>query len=93
MAVDYSWAMFKKPKDQKKKVVEKKESALKSNKPLKAKTPLKKSEKPINKKSANKEEVTKETYDTVFKRDKGQCRLKSLSCKGELALHHINRTR
>lgn len=90
MAVDYSWVKFAKPKDQKKKVevVEKPKNTLKSKTKLKTKTPLKKSEKPINKKSENKEEVTEETYNAVLKRDKGKCRL--CNTKKDLQLHHIN---
>jgi len=43
---------------------------------------------PIKKKSNHKEEVTQETYDYVFERDKGRCVL----CKTtkDLHLHHIN---
>lgn len=33
--------------------------------------------------------VTKETYNKVYDRDKGKCRLKDFSCNGELELHHI----
>jgi|GEM_PF-1792642 len=68
---------------------------LKAKTPLKGKsilkviTPIKKSYKPINKKSKNKEEVSEKTYKIVFNRDK-QCRLKNSHCKGTLQLHHIN---
>ena len=33
--------------------------------------------------------VTKETYNKVYDRDKGKCRLKDFSCNGKLELHHI----
>lgn len=33
--------------------------------------------------------VTKETYNKVYDRDKGKCRLKDFSCNGGLELHHI----
>ena len=56
---------------------------------LKSQTLLKRSDKPINKKSKNKEEVTPATYNSVLARDKG-CRLKDKDCKGKLVLHHIN---
>ena len=41
----------------------------------------------INKKSKHKEEVSKETYNKVFLRDKGKCRL--CGTNKELHLHHI----
>ena len=33
--------------------------------------------------------VTKETYNKVYDRDKGKCRLKDFTCNGGLELHHI----
>ena len=63
--------------------------SLTTKTPIKTKTPMKKSDKPINKKSKNKEEVTPATYKAVLERDK-QCRLKDINCKGKLDLHHIN---
>lgn len=33
--------------------------------------------------------VTSNTYEEVFNRDKGQCRLADENCKGKLDLHHI----
>lgn len=33
--------------------------------------------------------VSRETYDLVFARDKGMCRLADKNCNGELNLHHI----
>lgn len=46
-----------------------------------------KTNKPIKKKSNNKEEVTKETYNIVFNRDKGKCAL--CGTAKNLQLHHI----
>lgn len=46
-----------------------------------------KTNKPIKKKSNNKEEVTKETYNIVFNRDKGKCAL--CGTTKNLQLHHI----
>lgn len=51
------------------------------------KTPLK-ATKPIKKASKHKEIVTKKTYNTVFARDKGQCKLCGL--QQDLQLHHIS---
>lgn len=44
--------------------------------------------KPKNKKR-KKETVSKETYNTVYKRDKETCQLADFSCEGRLELHHI----
>lgn len=33
--------------------------------------------------------VTEKTYNKVFERDKGRCRLLDKTCEGELELHHI----
>lgn len=33
--------------------------------------------------------VTEETYNKVFKRDKGRCRLLDCTCYGGIELHHI----
>jgi len=96
---DYSMARFSKngtkqePKPVESKTIQAKtikaKTPLKTKTQLKAKVPMKKSDKPINKKSKNKEEVTELTYNTVLTRDK-QCRLKDKDCKGKLDLHHIN---
>lgn len=45
--------------------------------------------KPIRKVSNKRIFVKKEIYDKVFERDKGKCRLKDITCNGELELHHI----
>lgn len=45
--------------------------------------------KTIKKVSKNRVSVKKETYEQVFNRDKGQCRLKDITCNGKLELHHI----
>jgi len=96
---DYALAKFSKNgiKQEKKPLVSKtiQTKTIKAKKPLKTKTqlkakaPMKKSTKPINKKSKNKEEVSELTYKTVYKRDDG-CRLQDKDCKGKLDLHHIN---
>lgn len=39
-------------------------------------------------KKHRKETVTRDTYNTVYRRDKGRCRLCGIS--GQLELHHIN---
>ena len=44
--------------------------------------------KPINKVSKHKENVTPETYNEVFKRDKGRCAL--CFTTNNLQIHHIN---
>ena len=43
----------------------------------------------INKRSSKRITVTKETYNKVFERDKGKCRLADITCNGALELHHI----
>lgn len=45
--------------------------------------------KPIKKVSKKREFVKKEIYEEVFKRDKGRCRLRDITCQGSLELHHI----
>ena len=45
--------------------------------------------KSINKTSKKKVTVSKETYNKVFERDNGKCRLLDLNCNGKLELHHI----
>lgn len=45
--------------------------------------------KPIKKVSNKRIFVKKEIYDEVYERDKGKCRLKDITCNGELELHHI----
>lgn len=101
--IDYNWCKFSKngTKQEEKPlksdktiqntlISEKKsqKKPLKAKTQLKAKTPLKKSAKPINKKSKNKEEVTTDTYYKVLTRDV-KCRLYNDNCKGKLELHHI----
>ena len=84
----YEWCAF--PKGAIKKVNDIDVAHIsKNNSKLKTKTPLKKINKPINKKSKNKEEVTKKTYNEVSQRDKQTCRLLDKDCKGKLELHHI----
>lgn len=77
----YEWCKFSKSgtKQSADKVAETSRKLI-DKKPLKAKTPIKKV-------SKNKEIVSKKTYNTVFERDKGKCRL----CEkiNNLALHHI----
>lgn len=48
-----------------------------------------KANKPIKKVSKNRITVSKETYEKVYKRDRGICRLKDINCNGGLELHHI----
>ena len=43
----------------------------------------------INKVNKNRIFVKKEIYEQVYKRDKGKCRLKDITCEGGLELHHI----
>lgn len=43
----------------------------------------------IKKVSSKRITVTKETYNKVFQRDKGKCRLANSECEGYLELHHI----
>ena len=43
----------------------------------------------INKKSNKRITVTEETYNKVFERDEGKCRLANNTCSGRLELHHI----
>jgi len=43
----------------------------------------------IKKVSSKRITVTKETYNKVFERDKGKCRLADTTCNGALELHHI----
>jgi hypothetical protein len=45
--------------------------------------------KPIKKVSNKRITVSKETYEKVFERDKGCCRLADTTCNGGLELHHI----
>jgi hypothetical protein len=43
----------------------------------------------IKKVSSKRITVTKETYNKVFERDEGKCRLADITCNGALELHHI----
>lgn len=43
----------------------------------------------IKKTSSKRIFVSEETYDNVFVRDKGNCRLRDSTCFGKLELHHI----
>ena len=45
--------------------------------------------KAIKKISKKRITVNKETYDKVYERDKGCCRLANITCNGGLELHHI----
>lgn len=54
---------------------------------IKNKSVLKEIKKPLNKVSKKREFVTKETYNSVFERDKGQCQI--CGSRINLHLHHI----
>lgn len=43
----------------------------------------------IKKVSSKRITVTKETYNKVFERDKGKCRLANNQCEGKIELHHV----
>lgn len=43
----------------------------------------------IKKRSDKRIFVTKETYNKVFERDKGKCRLANNECEGKIELHHV----
>jgi hypothetical protein len=45
--------------------------------------------KPIKKVSNKRITISKQTYEKVFERDKGCCRLTDENCNGELNAHHI----
>lgn len=45
--------------------------------------------KPIKKISKKRIVVTDDTYQKVYERDKGKCKLKDSNCNGGLQLHHI----
>lgn len=46
-------------------------------------------DKGIKKRNSKRTTVTKETYNKVYERDKGKCRLADTTCNGALELHHI----